>query len=77
MGQYKILSSDSKQSSTSPTIDLFLINKNLLPKIRFVKIEILDTDDDRAPKRVFILFQACFKQTKTPPKSKRILFDFF
>lgn len=70
MGQYKILSSDSNQSSISPTIDLLPIKTNLFPKIRFIKIEILDTDDDRAPKRVSLLFQACFKQTKAPQKSK-------
>ncbi len=70
IGQYQILSTDSKQSSTSPTIDQFPIETNLFKKIRFVKIDILDTDDNRPPKRVTILFQACFKQTKTSQPSK-------
>lgn len=70
IGQYQILSTDSKQSSTSPTIDQFPIETNLFKKIRFVKIDILDTDDNRPPKQVTILFQACFKQTKTSQPSK-------
>jgi hypothetical protein len=79
MGQYQILSTDSKQSSISPTIDVFPIKNNLLKKIRSLQIEIVDTDDNRSPKHVTILFQACFKQTKIPVQSKRtsLLFNYF
>jgi hypothetical protein len=70
IGHYQILSTDSKQSSTSPTINQFPIEANLLKKIRFVKVDILDTDDNHPPKHVTILFRACFKQTKISPPSK-------
>jgi len=64
IGQYKILSMDSKQSLTSPTIDKFPIKTQFLKEIRYLKIEILDTNDNQPPKQVTLLFQACFKQTK-------------
>ena len=73
MGQYRILSTDSTQLSTSPTIDVFPIEKNLLRKIRSLKIEILDTNNNHPPKHVTILFQACFKQREIPIKSKNKL----
>ncbi|CAF4035900.1 unnamed protein product, partial [Rotaria sp. Silwood2] len=66
IGQYKILSTDSKRSLTSPTIDKFPIEKNLFKKIRLLKLEILDTNDNRPPKHVTLLLRACFKQTKIP-----------
>ncbi len=72
IGQYQILSTDSKQLSTSPTIDQFPIKTNLFKKIRFVKIDILDTDDNHPPKQVTVLFRACFKQTKISQPSKQI-----
>ncbi|CAF4082980.1 unnamed protein product [Rotaria sp. Silwood2] len=66
IGQYKILSTDSKRSLTSPTIDKFPIEKNLFKKIRLLKLEILDTNDNQPPKHVTLLLRACFKQTKIP-----------
>ncbi|CAF0885223.1 unnamed protein product [Rotaria sp. Silwood1] len=72
VGQYKILSTDSKQRLISPTIDKFPIEKSLLKKIRLLKIEIVDTDDNQPPKHVTLLFQACFKQTKIPRESKHM-----
>ncbi|CAF2077019.1 unnamed protein product [Rotaria magnacalcarata] len=66
VGQYKILSTDGKRKLTSPTIDTFPIEAYLLKHIRFLKIEILDTNHDRSPKNVTLLFQACFKQTGKP-----------
>jgi hypothetical protein len=72
IGQDQILSTDSKQLSTSPTVDKFPIETNLFKTIQSLKIEILDTDDNQSPKQVTILFQACFKQTEIPTTSKRI-----
>jgi hypothetical protein len=70
IGQYQILSTDSKQSFASPTIDQFPITTNFFKDIRVLKIEILDTVDDRPPKQVTLLFQACFKQTQLPSEGK-------
>ncbi|CAF0896589.1 unnamed protein product [Rotaria sordida] len=70
IGQYKILSTDSKQSLLSPIINKFPIQETLLQQIRLFKLEILDTNDNRPPKNVTLLFQACFKQTKIPKKKK-------
>ncbi|CAM4908393.1 unnamed protein product [Rotaria socialis] len=66
VGRYKILSTDGKLKLTSPTVDTFPIEASLLKHIRFFKIEILDTNDNRPPKNVTLLFQACFKQTGKP-----------
>ncbi len=74
IGEYQILSTDSQQSSASPTINKFPIKTKFFKEIRFLKIEILDTDDNRPPKHVTLLFQACFKQTKILEQSKRIFF---
>lgn len=71
LGPYKILSSNSNQSSVSPTIEEFPLKANRLQEIRFIKVEILDTDDDLPPKRVTLLFEACFKKTEKTPKSKQ------
>jgi len=70
IGQYQILSTDSKQSLASPTIDQFPIKTKYFKEIQFIKIEILDTDDNQPPKHVTLLFQACFKQTKIPQIGK-------
>lgn len=72
VGQYQILSTDGKQLSIPPTIDNFPIQVNLLKKIRFLKLDSLDTNDNGPPKRVIISFQACFKKTKAPNISKPI-----
>lgn len=72
VGPYRILSSRSNESSISPTIIEFPLKANLFSKIRFVKIDILDTDDDQPPRRVSLLFEACFEQLKTTPESKLI-----
>jgi hypothetical protein len=75
IGQYQILSTDTKQSLASPTIDQFPIKTKYFKELQFIKIEILDTDDNQPPKHVTLLFQACFKQTKIPQiGSKRIHF---
>lgn len=67
VGHYQILSSNSQQSSSdSPTIGHYSIEKIFINHIQFIQIDILDTDDNRAPKRVTLLFQACFKQTQFP-----------
>lgn len=70
LGQYRILSSKTNDSSVSPTITEFPLKDNLYPKIRFVQIDILETDDDRSPKRVSLLFEACFEKIETTPESK-------
>jgi hypothetical protein len=74
IGQYQILSTDSKHLLTSPTIDQFPIKTKYFSEIRFIKLEILDTDDDQPPKHVTLLLQACFKQTKIPQQGKWIHF---
>ena len=67
INQYKIFSTNSQQSLIPPTINEFPIKTSLFRKIRFLRIDILDTNDNRPPKHVTLLVQACFK--RIPSKS--------
>lgn len=66
IGQHQILSTDVQQSSQSPTIIKFPIKTSFFKEIQYLKIDLLDTDDNQPPKHVTFLFQACFKQTIIP-----------
>ena len=70
IGQYQIVSTDSQDASVSPTIDAFPLQSSVLAEIRALRIQILSTTDERPPKQVTILFEACFEQTQSPVKGK-------
>jgi hypothetical protein len=70
LGPYQILSTNAIDSSISPIINRFPLDRNIFARMRAVKITILDTNDDQAPKQVTIEIQACLKKSKTPKKSK-------
>lgn len=71
LSPYKILSSYSNDSSVSPTIEEFPLKINRLREIRFIEVEILDTEDDQTPKRVTVVFEACFKKLEEAPESNQ------
>ena len=76
VGSFRILSTDGRNSSLSPLINRFPMKKKLWKKVRYLKVQILDTSNGKAPVKVTLILKGCFEKKPQPGKyfSQSIMF---